>query len=180
MRDGQAVRRPPVRTSFALILLLGPFLLGMFGLATWFIPNPRFKGAAALVGVAYYAILWACRSHLRSVEVQLTAWDQAKLVLAVPLFCYFSYVAFYVTIPAVFTDIFGSPAHRQYVIAEIQQSSRKAWLCPYRVKLSGVRTVFSDSLCAGASFVTAISPGESVNFDGKESSLGFRITGNAR
>jgi len=152
----------------------------MFGTTIWFIPNPKFRGWAALAGVAYYAVLWAYRPHLRSGEMHSTAWTKAKQALAIPVFCYFSYVAFYITIPTGLTQVFGSPASRQYVVSDIQQSSKKALLCPYRVRLAGVRTVLSDSLCAGMSFVETVSLGERVNFYGKESFFGFRVSDSAR
>jgi len=180
MKDEKAVRPISIRTGLALLLFLGPLFLGMFGAGTWFIPNQQFRGAAAAVGIAYYAAFWACRSKLRGTGAGSADSNRAILVLGILMCCYFSYVAFYITIPAGITEVFGSPSHRQYVIAGIQPSTRKAWLCPYRVKLVGVRTVFSDSLCADASFVERISPGENVRFAGKESVLGFRVFDNAR
>lgn len=173
------MRLPSAKTTLVLILTLLPFFLGMFGTGSWFIPNPTFRSLAVLAGIAYYAVLWFLVPRIKGPRAAGPPGEKIKLALALPVACYFAYVAFYITIPAALTQILGAPAHREYVVAAIDQASKRAWLCPYRVKLQGVRTVLTDSLCVDEAFAQSISSGAVVSLRGNESVFGFRFVSHA-
>jgi hypothetical protein len=143
-----------------------------------FVPNPSFRWIAASVAATYCAILFAVLFKIapsRPPDVSDKFPPSIKLALACPVMAYFVYVCFYMSLPAVYTQEFGSWVQRNYQIEGLKKGGAKATLCPYRLHLRGARTVLDSSFCVSPEFAMSHSPGQEIVLTGKQSYFGLRF-----
>ncbi len=98
------------------------------------------------------------------------------LAISVVVAMYFAYITFVMAVPAWVVGHLGTPATREFVIEEVKKASRRATLCPYRLRLHGAVTVLADSFCVSEAFSLQHASGQSIQLVGRESFLGFRFT----
>ena len=144
-----------------------------------FIPSPWFRWGAFLAAVVHCAIIFALGLKIRRAKPPQEKYDELwpfKLALGVVMGVYFSYVSFYVTVPALLTEAIGVPATQEFVIVGLKKGSARAVLCPYRLRLAHATTVLDDTFCVSKAFARQHSAGQSIQLTGKQSRFGFRFT----
>ena len=171
------MRSKVVRTSL-IALLLVPYFLGMLGMGVHFVPNPAIRWVAASAAVVYSCLLLTILLKIKPPTVpgaSKTILTPIRYVLGFTIIGYFIYVFFYISIPAAYTEAFGTFSQREYQIEGVKQGGPKAVLCTYRLQLRGVLTVLDDSFCVHEKFALRHSPGQSIVLTGKQSAVGFRF-----
>ncbi len=164
--------------TMAVIGILLPIGMGMYGVGMHFIPMADLRWEALLVAIAYCAILTAVAVRIhrkRTSQDSYDEWWPAKLALGFVMISYCSYISLYVTAPALLTEAIGVSANKEFVIEGVEKLSAKARGCPYRLSLEGVTTVFVDSFCVSEAFALQHSAGQSIELTGKQSRFGFRF-----
>lgn len=165
------------------VLLLIPLLGGLAGGLLWFVPNPEFKLVAILVGTAYTALIYLLTWLLAGVNFieryRSAGVGGAQIVgilVAVLAICAISAEAAYATVPAVFTQLYGRPTARSFVVADVyRHTSKGSAICPFTVTLHSLDGKFDTDFCARWSSAHDFHVGEKVRLHGKETSLGFRF-----
>jgi hypothetical protein len=171
------VRSKVLRVSLFTLFLL-PYFLGIFGTGLHFVPNPSLRWIAASAAVLYCLLLSVSlvkTAPPRAPGTSKTPLTFIRYSLGFPVIAYFVYVCFYMSLPAAYTEAFGSLSQKQYQIERVKTGGAKAVLCEYRLQLRDVVTVLDDSFCVSEEFASRHSPGQSIVLTGKRSTAGFRF-----
>ncbi len=150
----------------------------MLGTGMHFIPSQMFRWVAMLIAAIYCALLFAGLLKLRprrEPDRTETIPAPVKVVAGFAVMVYFLYVFFYMSLPAAYTQVFGTLSQREYQIEEVKRGGAKAVLCQYRLKLRAVPTVLNDTFCVDEGFARSHSSGQSIVLTGKESVFGLRF-----
>jgi len=151
--------------------------MGIAGLRINFIPSPgALRLLAFVTAIAYSSTLGILMWKLGPANPP--SWTErapgpVKIALSLFVFTYFYYVAFFITVPALITQVAGSASYREYVIEDLKGGGTRVILCPYRAHLRGASTVVGDSFCVSEAFGHQHAPGDAIRLTGKLSRLGF-------
>jgi hypothetical protein len=165
-------------------LLIAPVILGFFSIRIWFVPNPATKVPSFAVLVVYYAaVFYICKrssgveSIWREYSKKRHTWQQYLGTAAgLALLSVVSFAGIYITGASVLTAVIGGEVERRYIVTAFYDPHEKR--CDLKLILKDISPALRNGFCVGSDYSHRRWEKDSeVVLHGKESIVGFRITG---